>query len=190
MRTQSALKRLSAKGAAATGSTAAARKDPAMTRTPSPPPDPPPQLQRPAPPDMGAPQAAPGRRDPPFGWVRFLAAFIAAPLIVTALTYWAMVPVFALMLGGPLYLVAGLPLAAWYLRRHPFRVLPVLALGQACQWLQVPVFLAASWLREDPGMLEALPAFLGMGALFAFLWTGTFIALYRLLAPRGPRTRA
>lgn len=121
-------------------------------------------------------------RHPTFKWPRFLISFIAAPILVTAATFWMFIPIYALIFGGPLYLVAGMPIAAWYLRRHPPRILPVLLLAQASQLLQIPVFLALAAFHGDWSMLNPLPAFLVFGALFALLWTSAFLALYNLLA--------
>lgn len=119
---------------------------------------------------------------PTFRSPRFLLAFITAPLLVTLLTFWAIIPLYALIFGGPLYLIAGLPLAAWYLRRYPFRALPMLLLAQACQLLQIPLFGVFALYTGDWYMLTPLPAFVTFGALFAVIWTCAFILLYRLLA--------
>ena len=52
------------------------------------------------------------------GPVAFFVALIGGPLLVTAATLWLVIPVFALMLGGPLYLAIGTPLLLWHLGRH------------------------------------------------------------------------
>ena len=119
---------------------------------------------------------------PNFRWPRFLIAFIGAPLLVTLLTFWAFVPLYALVFGGPLYLIAGLPLTAWYLRnRHPSWI-ELILLSQACQLLQVPIFLSIVLYVGDWDMLEVLPTLLFFGAIFALIWISTFLLLYLLLA--------
>ncbi len=123
---------------------------------------------------------------PPFRWPRFLVAFIAAPLLVTLLTFWLIVPLCALILGGPLYLIAGLPLAAWFLRRRTPGWVEIILLALACQLLQVPIFCVAAWYFDDWNTLDALPAFLFFGAIFAVLWTATFLVIYLLLARAEP----
>lgn len=119
---------------------------------------------------------------PKFSWPRFLVSFIAAPFLVTLLTFWAFIPIYALFFGGPIYLLAGLPLAAWYLQRHPPKVLPILLLAQACQLLIIPLTLIFGRDRNGELNWELVTAFTAFGALFALLWSGTFIALYRGLA--------
>lgn len=123
---------------------------------------------------------------PEFRWPRFLVAFIAAPLLVTLLTFWAFIPVYALLFGGPLYLIAGLPLAVWYLRTRTPRCIQLLLLALICQLLQIPIFFIAALYFGDFDMLNALPAFLFFGAIFALIWTLTFLALYLLLARAEP----
>ena len=123
---------------------------------------------------------------PPFRWPRFLIAFLIAPLLFTLLTFWLIVPLYALMLGGPLYLIAGLPLAAWFLRNRTSGCIEIILLALACQLLQVPIFFVTAWYSNDWNMLDALPAFLLFGALFAVLWTLTFLVIYLLLARAEP----
>ena len=117
---------------------------------------------------------------PAFRWPRFLVAFIAAPLLVTLLIFWL------IMLGGPLYLIAGLPLAAWFLRSRTPGWVEIILLALACQLLQVPIFFVAAWYFDDWNMLDALPAFLLFGAIFAVLWTATFLVIHLLLARAEP----
>jgi hypothetical protein len=51
--------------------------------------------------------------------VAFFAALIGGPVLFTALTFWALfIPVFALVIGGPIYLIIGTPVLLWYLRHH------------------------------------------------------------------------
>jgi hypothetical protein len=119
---------------------------------------------------------------PDFRWPRFLVAFIAAPLLITLLTFWLYIPIYALIFGGPLYLIAGLPIAAWYLQRHNNGWVQLILLALICQLLQIPIFFGIAWTSGDWNMLQALSTFLVFGAIFAVLWTGTFLILYALLA--------
>ena len=48
--------------------------------------------------------------------------------------------------------------------------------------MQVPIFLTIALYNGDSDVLEVLPTFLFFGAIFALIWTSTFLLLYLLLA--------
>ena len=123
-----------------------------------------------------------------FQFAPFILAFIAAPFLVTALTFWVyLIPFYALMLGGPVYAVVGGPVLVWYLRRYPPDIIPIILLAMIAQLVLIPLMLVAALYSGDWNMLEALPALLSMAALFGLLWSGTFILMYRLLI-RAPKS--
>ncbi|MGJ8615317.1 MAG: hypothetical protein ACSHWS_00665 [Sulfitobacter sp.] len=115
-------------------------------------------------------------------WVPFLSALIAAPLLITALTFWiTIIPYFALIMGGPIYLLFGTPILIWHLRRHPPRVLPIVLLALISLLGLIPIALIIWAITGDDSVMEALLAFLIYGAGFAAIWSATFVLIYQRL---------
>jgi len=113
-------------------------------------------------------------------WVPFFGALIAAPLLITALTFWfTIIPYFALIMGGPIYLLFGTPLLIWHLRRNPPRVLPIILLALISLLGLVPIALIIWGITGDDSVMEALLAFMIYGAGFATLWSATFALIYQ-----------
>lgn len=111
--------------------------------------------------------------------VMFFVAMVLAPLIVTALTFWILfVPVFALLMGGPFYLLAGIPLMLWWLSRHAPKPGEIACLG-FCANLVIcaGMYLFAIMTRQnDPEGLAVV--YLIFGSVFAPLWAWAFGKLY------------
>jgi hypothetical protein len=108
----------------------------------------------------------------------FFAALVLAPLLVTAFTFWLIIPIFALVVGGPIYLVLGTPTLMWMLSRG-WSGASTIALMAA--FANVAACLAAIGLAQLAGLpktAEAAPAFLSFGLIFAPLWGATFGWLY------------
>ncbi|MEM8578201.1 MAG: hypothetical protein AAGF60_10145 [Pseudomonadota bacterium] len=75
---------------------------------------------------MPAPRPARYLVDP----VAFFIALIGAPLLVTLASFWLfLIPVFALVLGGPIYLILGTPLLLFHLRRDEGKSDSIVALA-------------------------------------------------------------
>lgn len=102
--------------------------------------------------------------------VAFFLALIGGPLMFTLLTFWLLfIPVFALWIGGPLYLLIGVPMLLHHLGRHPcvpgdiaqlamygvLLILPLSALGalafQSIEILSGGIGMAAFGLMIAPG---------------------------------------
>ena len=114
----------------------------------------------------------------PFDVIAFTAALICAPLVVTALTFVAVIPVFALILGAPLYLVIGTPTLLWMVGRYPPRFVPYALAGLGSILALMALMGLLNIARPDLRVSE-LFGFLVAGSVFAPLWAGTFAPLYR-----------
>jgi|AntRauMFilla1563_2_1112583.scaffolds.fasta_scaffold07198_3 hypothetical protein len=103
--------------------------------------------------------------------VAFFVALIGGPLLFTALSFWALfIPVFALGLGGPLYLVIGTPLLLCYLRRNDGDPGDLAALAFKVMVLAlVPITLLALLIGEKEVFGFGF-AFSGFGMIFGPAW--------------------
>ncbi|WP_299295267.1 hypothetical protein [uncultured Tateyamaria sp.] len=111
--------------------------------------------------------------------VAFAGALIGAPVLVAVLGFWVFgIPVFALIFGGPAYLVFGTPILLIYLHRHPGTPngagqLALLAAIIGCG-IAAPVML----ITGDVDTLPALAIASVFVAGFALIWGATFGMLY------------
>ena len=112
--------------------------------------------------------------------VAFFAALVAAPLLVTLLTFWIiLVPVLALAFGGLVYLAMSVPVLLWWLGRHDAETGPIAWLAFGSNLL----FSAGIYLYmllagvSQPEPLALL--YLVFGSVFAPLWAAVFARLYR-----------
>jgi hypothetical protein len=113
--------------------------------------------------------------------VAFILALIGGPVLVTAISFWLVVPVFALIIGGPLYLAVGTPVLLWRLQRavHDIFELAVLAMkAVGILTLGATVYLC---LTSQEGQIPSLLIMALFALVFAALWTATFGWLYRRL---------
>ena len=115
---------------------------------------------------------------PPFDIIAFTAALICAPLVVTALTFVTVIPVFALIVGAPLYLVVGTPTLLWMVGRYPPRFAPYALAGLGAIFALMVLMWLLDLARPDL-QASGFFGFLVAGAVFAPLWAGTFAPLYR-----------
>lgn len=112
--------------------------------------------------------------------VMFFLALVLSPLIVTASTFWIFaIPVFALVLGGPVYLITATPVLLWWLSRRDPKVGQIAVLGfvvnlVACGFIWVFQFIDGV---RQPGDLALV--YLIFGSVFAPVWAGVFASLYR-----------
>ena len=122
---------------------------------------------------------------PSFAPVAFTAALIAAPVLVTLVTGVFLIPIAALILGGPVYLIAGTPVLLWMVGRFP-PDFETYALGGLLTNLAL-LAVASLLLLPTP---DAAPAealwFLLPGVIFAPIWAGTFGYLYARFTRSNP----
>lgn len=112
--------------------------------------------------------------------VAFFFALIFGPILFTAMSFWALfIPVFALVLGGPAYLLVGTPLLLWYLRRHDGDPNALAAL--AFRVLVAALILVAliSALTGSGALLGSSLWYIGFGMIFGPAWAYFFGFLYQ-----------
>lgn len=115
----------------------------------------------------------------PFDPVAFVAALVLAPFLVTLVTCITIIPVFALVIGGPIYLIVGTPTLLWMVGRFPPVFSPFALAGLTAMVVLVVLAAVANLIRPEQGWGEMIPIFL-WGFVFAPIWAGTFAPLYRV----------
>jgi len=110
--------------------------------------------------------------------VAFVLALLGAPLVVTLATFWAFIPIFALIFGAPAYLICGTPALLWYLRRYEARPLAIGGLAVMVNTATLPILLWTDILPGRQDVNDMLIMFGGFGGVFAFLWGLAFGWLY------------
>lgn len=108
----------------------------------------------------------------------FFAALVLAPLCVTGATFWLVVPVFALLMGTPAYLILGTPLLLWHLSRKPCVAGEVAFLAFAANLAAMAATLLTALFLQDKGLHEFALLYFGFGLIFAPLWGWMFGTLY------------
>jgi hypothetical protein len=111
---------------------------------------------------------------PPLDIVAFIVAMIGGPVMVTMLTFWlALIPVYAVVIGGIPYLVIGTPMALWMALRGPITV------ERALQWSGLTILVLTGAIAVFTAFTtegEAFAATLMIGgvcAVFGMAWAGT-----------------
>ena len=112
----------------------------------------------------------------------FLAGFVGGPLLFTLCTFWiAYIPVYALMLGGPVYAIVGLPVALIHLRHNPGTTSAMMNLAiKSLLIISAPLALISLAAGGLTG-LGALVMILAVSILFALGWAGCAAAIYNRL---------
>lgn len=119
---------------------------------------------------------------PTFGPAAFTLALILAPLGITLISAPLVIPLFALALGGPVYLAAGAPMLLWMVGRYPpgFGTYALAGLALNVTLFSLLTLLGAVFPPDQAGSPTGLGLFyLIFGSVFAPLWTGTFAIFYR-----------
>jgi len=103
--------------------------------------------------------------------VAFALAMVGGPVLVTLVSFWMVgIPVAALILGGPLFLIVGVPVLLWHLVRHAPRVgrISLLALTS---FAVLPVFVGVAAGLTGQNQLFVWALWYGFfGCIFAPLW--------------------
>jgi hypothetical protein len=111
--------------------------------------------------------------------VAFFIALVAGPLVVTAVSFWILlIPVFALVFGGPIYLVMGTPLLLIHLRRNQASVRDLMTLGFLAALALFPILGVATQIVGEQILFNGGFFLLAFGLLFGPLWAGAFGAIY------------
>ena len=114
--------------------------------------------------------------------VGFFVALIGAPVLVTLASFWLlMIPVAALFMGGPIFLVTATPVLLWWLGRHEPDAAPIAGLGFVAN-LGVTALIYLAGLRAGQSDASNLAMiYLIFGSVFAPVWSAVFAWLYRWL---------
>ena len=110
----------------------------------------------------------------------FALAMVGGPVIVGILgAPFLLIPSFAVIFGGPIYLLIGLPVMLAYLRRYRATPGDWAFIAFACHlFLFTPTFLFA-WLQDEH--TDTVGLFLFLGSVFAPTWGAVSGLLYRRL---------
>ncbi len=112
--------------------------------------------------------------------VAFFLALFGAPLAVAVGGFWALgIPVFALVMGGPVYLALGTPVLLWHLGRHPPETGRIAGLALATHLAASAVALCCVAVLEGPDAARGLAVLVGFGVVFALAWGAVFAIFYR-----------
>ena len=125
------------------------------------------------------------RTVPPFSPIAFTAALIGAPLLVTLVGGVLLIPIAALIFGGPVYLIAGTPVLLWMIGRFPPEFENYALAGLLTN---LALLTVAGLLQEIPQSSIPIDTvwFLLPGVIFAPLWAGTFGYLYARFTRSNP----
>ncbi|MBB3993183.1 hypothetical protein GGR95_000811 [Sulfitobacter undariae] len=114
--------------------------------------------------------------------VAFFVALIGGPLVVTLCGFWVLfIPVFALILGGPLYLMVGTPVLLWYLRHHDGAPSDLAFVAFASMIVGFAPLLLIFAVTGDREFFATGFMYIGFGMVFAPLWTYVFAKIYHSL---------
>lgn len=103
--------------------------------------------------------------------VAFVLAMVGGPILVTLLSFWVVfIPVVALIMGGPLFLLIGTPVLLWHLSYHPPMIDRISLLAfLTVLFASAPILPIALLWRNDQ-LLSLLMLFGGFGLIFAPVW--------------------
>jgi len=115
---------------------------------------------------------------------KFVVALILAPILVTALTCWTLIGLYALPFGAIPYLVIGTPILIWAAGRIKPAFWPYAGLG-LLGWVVMMVVLPLALLAEGNAweIVDMMRFLGGFGLIFAPLYAGAFGWLYGALEP-------
>lgn len=113
----------------------------------------------------------------------FWIALVTSPILTALCGFWAfLIPVFALIFGGPLYLVIGGPLLWWHLRRRRANAKEIALLALITNLLTTALVVFPIILIANPmEIADYMFMFGGIGSIFACLWGATFAGLYNII---------
>lgn len=117
--------------------------------------------------------------------VAFALALVLGPALATLVLAWAIVPVFALLMGWPAFVIIGTPILLWWLQHHEVRVRDIALLSFLANAALAGILAAYD---QANGHTSAVNYAL-FGLFFGPLWGAGFADIYRrlrreLYAPR------
>ena len=114
--------------------------------------------------------------------VAFTAALVLSPLTVALLGFWLLlIPVVAVPLGLPTYLLFGAPILAATVTRPEVSKRTIAKSGFVAHLVSLP-FVALAMGLAGGSIEDVLPWFAVLGGIFAPLWAWVFALYYRRFA--------
>ncbi|QUJ75601.1 hypothetical protein KDD17_11615 [Sulfitobacter albidus] len=114
--------------------------------------------------------------------VAFAVALIGGPVIFTLFSFWALfVPIFALAMGGPVYLLLGTPLLMWHLRHNEGDPSDLGWLAFKTMVVGMLAAILAALVTGNEDLFGLGMFYSGFGMIFAPAWAYFFGVIYRRL---------
>lgn len=111
--------------------------------------------------------------------VAFFVALVAAPIVVAGATFWVLlIPVIAVVMGGPIYLATATPLMLWWLGRRAPNTGEIAMLGFAANLVICGGIYLFELVENPRGPGSIAMMYLIFGSIFAPVWAGVFASLY------------
>lgn len=116
--------------------------------------------------------------------IAFFFALVGAPLVVTLLSFWTVIGLFALPFGIIPYLAIGTPLLLWAVGRIKPNFSAYALLGFAGNVTLALILWIVALADSGSGQTtDAILFFAGFGMIFAPLYAGAFGSLYATFHP-------
>ncbi len=109
----------------------------------------------------------------------FIFALIGAPVIIGVLFCWLLVPLIAIVMGGPFYLLTATPVMLWWLGRHQPSFVAAAVLGFLSNLVVVGAVYLLHLAELGPRYDDTARIYLIFGSVFAPVWAGAFALLYQ-----------
>lgn len=113
-------------------------------------------------------------------WPAFCCALICAPLVVAFFGAWAVIPIAAVAIGTPTYLLFGAPVFYVTVRRVGDNPAMLMAAGLIAHLVSYPAVLL--YFGPDGRGLDSVELIFRMGLFFAPLWGLVFGLLYAVFS--------
>lgn len=110
-------------------------------------------------------------------------AMVAGPVLVTAATFWLIIPVYALMLGGPFYLIVGFPVAWWHLHDPAASPASLAGIAFLTNFAACVLGLIVLCALDMDDLAHLIPFYMVFGTVFAPLWGVATGYVYRIFVP-------
>ncbi|MEM6587495.1 MAG: hypothetical protein AAF641_03535 [Pseudomonadota bacterium] len=109
----------------------------------------------------------------------FIFALIGAPLIIGFLFFWLLIPLVAVVMGGPFYLLTATPVMLWWLGRYQPHFGAAALLGFVSNLAVVGVIYLLHLTHPSLRYDNVAEMYFTFGSIFAPIWAGAFALLYQ-----------
>lgn len=117
----------------------------------------------------------------------FVLAFVGAPLVPATLLFWLLIPPFAVLFGGPVWIVLGLPVLLWQMPKtgpDAGKIAPLAFVGNLLATGAIYGYAVLTHNHDAEAFLWIYGIF---GSVMAPAWGACFAWLYRAFLPRSRR---